>query len=136
MIRVVADNDVEGAVLAIQRVLRSRAWRDLAAQFEITFAKLEDLGLASDASDEQVWRVSQDAGAVLLTGNRAADEGEGGLEQVIQKLGTPEHLPVITIADAKRVLRDRAYATEAAKGLLNRLEHIESLRGAGRLYIP
>jgi hypothetical protein len=134
MIRVVADNDVEGAVLAIQRVLRSRAWRDLAAQFEITFAKLEDLGLASDASDEQVWRVSQDAGAVLLTGNRAADEG--GLEQVIQKLGTPEHLPVITIADAKRVLRDRAYATEAAKGLLNRLEHIESLRGAGRLCIP
>jgi hypothetical protein len=45
-------------------------------------------------------------------------------------------LPVITLADSRRIYKDRAYAQHTAEALLEYLIDIESLRGTGRLYIP
>lgn len=45
-------------------------------------------------------------------------------------------VPVITIADPKRLLRSRPYAEASAIRLLDYLEHIDTLRGTERLFIP
>ena len=71
---------------------------------------------------------------MLITGNRAS--GSESLEHVIQALATVDSLPVITVGDPQRVLRNAAYARECALSLLDLLERIETLRGTGRLFIP
>ena len=48
----------------------------------------------------------------------------------------PESLPVLTISDPRRVIREPVYARECAISLLDFVERIETLRGTGRLFIP
>jgi hypothetical protein len=43
---------------------------------------------------------------------------------------------VFTLADAERLMSDRAYAERVAEALLEYLVKIDSLRGTGRLYLP
>jgi hypothetical protein len=42
----------------------------------------------------------------------------------------------VTLADPQRILKDGSYAAKAATKLLDYLEQIDALRGAGRLFIP
>ena len=72
---------------------------------------------------------------ILITSNRN-DDGPDSLEATIRTHGTPHSLPVFTLADAKRVLKERSYAELVADRLLEYLFDIEGLRGAGRLYLP
>jgi hypothetical protein len=90
--------------------------------------------LLRDASDRTVWQASQAIGAVLITANRTG--GVNSLDEMIRELSSATTLPVITIADPQRLLRDRSYLEAAAFRLLDYLERIESLRGTGRLFIP
>ena len=57
-------------------------------------------------------------------------------EAVIQNENQPDSLPVVTIADANRVLQDRLYAEKVAERLLEKLIAIDDFRGAGRIYVP
>jgi hypothetical protein len=58
------------------------------------------------------------------------------LEAVIQDENRPDSLPVVTLADADRVLKDRLYAEKVAERLLDYLMRIDEVRGVGRLYVP
>ena len=131
---ILADNDVGGAVTALRRVLESEEWAEFSAALVLRFVEFEDLSLARDASDRVVWQTCQEMGAVLITGNRAS--GDDSLEQVIRDYAGADSLPVVTIGDPQRLVRDRAYASECAIRLLDLLERIETLRGTGRLFIP
>ena len=131
---ILADNDVGGAVTALQRVLESEEWAEFSAALVLRFVEFEDLSLARDASDRVVWQTCQEMGAVLITGNRAS--GDDSLEQMIRDHAGADSLPVVTIGDPQRLVRDRAYASECAIRLLDLLERIETLRGTGRLFIP
>ena len=82
-----------------------------------------------------VWRTCQKEELVLITGNRNR-RGSESLEATIQSGNQPDSLPVVTIADQDRVLRDRAYAEAVAVRLLDYLMRIDEVRGAGRLYVP
>ena len=93
------------------------------------------LGLPHDTPDTELWELCQESGIVLVTGNRNA-EGVDSLENAIETLGTPQSLPVVTIGDPDRLLRDRQYAQRAAAQLFEYLLDLENLRGAGRLYVP
>ena len=93
-----------------------------------------DVRLARDASDRTVWETCQAVGAVLITGNRAS--GTESLEQTIRDHAGPDSLPVVTISDPQRVVRDRVYARECAVSLLDLLDRLETLRGTRRLFIP
>jgi len=128
------DNDVIGAVRVLRRILESPEWVDLTATLELQFIALKDVELPIDAPDGAVWQRSQDIGALLITGNRAS--GEGSLDQTITELAGPASLPVLTIGDPRRVIRDPVYARECAFSLLDFVERIETLRGTGRLFIP
>jgi hypothetical protein len=49
---------------------------------------------------------------------------------------TPHSLPVFTLANDQRVLRDRLYAEAVADRLIEFLFDIDSYRGTGRQYLP
>jgi len=131
---ILADNDVGGAVAALQHILESEEWAAFSAALALRFVEFVDVGLRRDASDRVVWETCQEVGAVLITGNRAS--GDDSLEQTIQDHAGADSLPVVTIGDPQRLVRDRAYASECAMRLLDLLERIETLRGTGRLFIP
>ena len=94
-----------------------------------------DLGLHADASDRAVWEVCQREQVILLTANRN-DAGPDSLEATLQQHNTPHSLPVFTLANDQRVLRDRLYAEAVADRLIEFLFDIDSYRGTGRLYLP
>ena len=97
----------------------------------IAYATMHEPSLISDVA---VWQRSQAVGALLITGNRAS--GEGSLDQTIAEQAGPASLPVLTVGDPRRVIRDLVYARECALSLLDFVERIETLRGTGRLFIP
>lgn len=75
---------------------------------------------------------------VLITANRNHD-GEDSLEATIRRENTPHSLPVLTLADADRILFilfDPVYADHVAEKLLQYLLEIDLVRGTGRLYLP
>jgi hypothetical protein len=131
---ILADNDVDGAVAALRHILESEEWAAFSATLTLRFVEFADVSLARDASDRVVWQTCQEVGAVLITGNRAS--GDDSLEQTIRDHAGADSLPVVTIGDPQRLVRDRAYASECAMRLLDLLERIETLRGTGRLFIP
>lgn len=131
---ILADNDVGGAVAALRRVLESEEWVAFTVLLDLHFIEFADVGLARNASDRTVWDRCQAVGAVLITGNRAS--GTESLEQTIRDHAGPDSLPVVTLSDPQRVVRDRVYAHECAVSFLDLLDRIETLRGTRRLFIP
>jgi len=110
-------------------------WRQEVWEFlrlpQVSFA---DLGLPPDASDREVWEVCQRAQVVLVTAN-CNDAGPESLESTIQHQNTPQSLPVFTLANDQRVLRDRQYAETVANRLIEALFDIELSR-YWRIYLP
>ncbi len=70
-----------------------------------------------------------------MTGNRD-DDGPDSLDAAMRNENRPENLPVFSIADTDRVLKDRAYAEQVAERLLDYLMRIDEIRGARRIYVP
>ena len=132
---VLADVNIEGHVTRLLQLLqqawRQEFWEYMALQTP-TFA---EVGLEDRAPDDLVWRCCQERQLVLVTANRNAD-GETSLELTVRQFNTLQSLPVITLADPRRFLRDQEYADRAADSLLEYLLEIERYRGAGRLYVP
>jgi hypothetical protein len=58
------------------------------------------------------------------------------LEETLRTRNTPTSLPVITLADRPKIIRNKLYGRRTAEKLMERRVDIEKLRGEGRLYIP
>jgi hypothetical protein len=93
-----------------------RIWNDL----EMSTVTFEDLGLARNASDAELWRVCQREQVVLITNNRNADDPDS-LEMIIRKENRADCLPVFTFANNDHVAADREYAERTAISLLEYL---------------
>lgn len=132
---ILADANCEGHLALLLRLFQQN-WRQEVWEFlslgRVTFA---DFRLSPDASDREVWEACQHEQVVLLTANRN-DEGPESLESTIQQRNTPQSLPVFTLANDQRVLRDRQYAEMVADRLIEALFDIDSYRGTGRFYLP
>ena len=132
---ILADANCEGHLALLLRLFQ-QYWRQEVWEFlrlaQVSFA---DLGLPPDASDRAVREVCQRAHVVLVTANRN-DAGPESLESTIQHQNTPQSLPVFTLANDQRVLRDRQYAETVADRLIEALFDIDSYRGTGRIYLP
>ena len=135
MLRILADHDIEGHIRRLVRICSSREWADIWASLACRVDSFEELGLAHNTADNDVWQLCQKEGIVLITGNRNAED-ETSLELTIRRLGTDRSLPVITISDPKRFMRDRDYAETVAAQVLQDLMDLEVLRGTGRLFVP
>ena len=132
---ILADANCEGHLALLLRLFQ-QYWRQEVWEFlrlaQVSFA---DLGLLPGASDREVWEVCQREQVVLVTANRN-HAGPESLESTIQQQNTPQSLPVFTLANDQRVLRDRQYAETVADRLIEALFDIDSYRGTGRIYLP
>ena len=132
---ILADINVGAQRDALILVWTSNTWRDLWNNLGWSVASFPTLGLSYNDSDSVIWRTCQREELVLITANRNK-RGPDSLEAVIQNENQPDSLPVVTIADANRVLQDRLYAEKVAERLLEKLIAIDDFRGAGRIYVP
>jgi hypothetical protein len=130
-----ADVNAEGYLQALMRVCRGPGWRGLWLELRVPVFTFDDLSIDRELADSEIWAFCQREGLVLLTDNRN-EEGEDSLGATIRSRNAVESLPVVTPADARRLLVDRAYCERAAIELMEILMDIESRRGAGRLFIP
>jgi hypothetical protein len=130
---VLSDYNCEGQARAIFRVLDVGGYLKL-IPLELRF--FVDVGLSTDAEDAVVWQHCQNHGLVLLTGNRKTSDGERSLDSTIRRFSTPKSLPVLTISNLRRVLRDPVYCRACALRLAEVMLDIEVYRGVQRLYLP
>ena len=130
-----SDNDVRGHVSRLMDICQSVAWADLWDDLQCVLCTFEDFHLDDDATDATVWQTCQDNDVLLITGNPNA-EGPESLEVTIRQRSTAKSLPVLTLADPKRVDHDTSYAQAVVERLFDVLIDVEVLRGTGRLYLP
>ena len=132
---ILADANCEAHLALLLRFFEQSRRQDVWEFLSLAQLSFADVGLLQDASDREVWTICQNEQIVLVTANRN-DEGPESLEATIQHQNTPQSLPVLTLANDRRVLRDRLYAERVADRLLETLFDIESYRGMGRIYLP
>ena len=132
---VLSDNDVRGAVSVLCLICESEDWVTLSREIDVQFRELEDMNLADNSTDREIWRFCQENNILLITGDRSENDGEHSLGQIIRRFGGSNSLPVVTIGDPKRIVNDRDYAESCAARLLDYLLDIDGLRGTGRLYL-
>jgi hypothetical protein len=130
-----ADISAQGQVEILRLIFESEGWRDFWQPLGLRVRTFADEGLAPSASDAVVWRLCQQQGLVLITGNRNA-EGPDSLEETIRRENQPDSLPVFTLADIEAIRHSRAYAERVVERALDYLMEIDRVRGAGRLYLP
>jgi hypothetical protein len=132
---ILCDHDVEGHLRVIYSIWTSPEWIEIWEMFDCRVHTFRTLGLAIDTSDADLWSFCQEREFVLLTANRNADSIDS-LEVASQRLNQPDSLPILTIADAERVIDDRAYAERVASRILDYLLDLPKLRGTRRLFVP
>jgi hypothetical protein len=132
---ILADANCEGHLSLLLRLFQQNWRQEVWAFLGLAQVSFADLGLPPDASDYEVWEVCQREQVVLVTANRN-DDGPESLQVTIQQYNTPQSLPVLTLTDDQRVMRDRPYAETVADRLLEFLFDLENYRGTGRLYLP
>jgi hypothetical protein len=132
---VLADINIAAHQQALLSIWLSDYWRDLWNGLGFAVESFPNLGLAHDSSDALIWRTCQRERLVLITANRNK-RGSDSLEATMRAENRPDSLPIVTIADANRVLKNRAYAELVSERLLERLIDIDAFLGAGRIYVP
>ncbi len=135
MPKILSDHNVEGHLSVLARYWTSDEWMPLWRSLECTLESLSSLGLPEDIPDSELWSFCQRQCIILITANRNA-EGEDSLEATMRRLCRTDSLPVLTIADAERVLADRQYAEEVALKVFDILLELDRVRGTRRLFIP
>jgi hypothetical protein len=130
---ILSDHNCEGhaqqIIFALNRI-------GLSTVAPVQLMLFSDVGLPYSAGDEGVWRLCQEQGYLLLTGNRRTVDGEDSLELTIRRLYAPDILPVLTVGDPNRILYDRNYCDRCAERLAEIVLDLETLRGVTRLYLP
>ena len=132
---ILADNDVRGQVDYLVARMQSEPWREFWQDLALRLFHFEDISLAPTATDLEIWQRCQAEELVLITGNRTLS-GPDSLEATIRQLNTVDCLPVFTIADVYKVNTSNVYVDQVIETLLDYLQRIDTIRGAGRLYIP
>jgi hypothetical protein len=132
---ILADNNVRGHLDELLYFWQSDEWREIWDSLHLAVHSFRELGLTDTAPDDVIWQMCQQRQIALITANRN-DEGPHSLEATIRNQNRDDSLPVFTLADANRIMMDRAYARRVAESLLDYLSFIERVRGAGRLYVP
>jgi hypothetical protein len=132
---ILADNDVAGQVATLLFILEGRYWGDLWKEMDLTIHTFEEIGLTKRDPDSLIWRRCQELEIVLITANRNAD-GPESLEVTIRRENEPNSLPVLTLSDSKRIESDREYSERTAVAMVEYLFRIDTVRGAGRLFLP
>lgn len=132
---ILADVNIELHFRQLLGVFLDAARRDFWLDLKIDAFMFADLALDPKTVDRVVWQRCQSDGLVLVTANRN-QQGPDSLEETIRALNQADSLPVLTIADDQRFLRDAAYREQVAERCLEYLYDMANLLGTGRLFLP
>lgn len=130
---ILSDENCSGQAEAIFAILEQLGFRELLNLELLTF---EAGVLVKGTGDEQIWRFCQENHYLLLTGNRTTKARSKSLEFAIRYLVTSTSLPVLTIGNLKRVLRDRDYCGRCAERLADIVFDLERHYGIPRVFLP
>jgi hypothetical protein len=130
-----ADVNCQKHLAILQQVWGSESWREMWEALGLQTWTFHDLGLDPKTTDAALWELCQVREYVLITANRN-DDTPTSLESAIRSKNTPQSLPVFTLADARRVQLEAAYAARVALKLLEYLYDMDQYRGAGRMFLP
>ena len=132
---VLADNNILGQFELLKHLLHAE-WRgEIWSSLNLTMPAFSDLALDEKATDKDVWLACQKQQLVLITANRN-EESNDSLQTTIRTLNRSDSLPVLTLADPDRVLREKTYAAVVADRIVEYLFDIDNYRGTGRLFVP
>jgi hypothetical protein len=122
---------MEGRARLLFKTLKKDGWVDL---LNLEFIYFADIGLSIKAGDDEIWRLAQSRGMIILTNNRN-NEDETSLTAIISRENTETSLPVVTVGDADR-LKESNYRQAVALGMAEVLFYLENYLGTGRVFIP
>ena len=132
---ILADVNIQGHVDLLVVLMQAEPWKLFWDHLRLRYLHFTDVGLLPDSLDSLVWETCQKEALVLITNNRNKNDPDS-LEATIQTRNTPSSLPVFTIANVPHLRSSRAYADRVIDKLVDSLLQIDTLRGAGRLYLP
>ncbi len=132
---ILADLNIQGYVDLLIVHMQADPWKLFWDHLHLQYAHFDDIGLAPDSLDSEVWETCQRESLILITDNRNKHDADS-LEAMIQSRNTPNSLPVFTSANVSHLRASRDYANRILDKLLDSLLRIDALRGAGRLYLP
>jgi predicted nuclease of predicted toxin-antitoxin system len=95
---ILADNNVIGQVAYLVQLMQAEPWGDFWKELGLVLRRFDDVGLAPNATDGEIWQRCQADELILITDNRN-DDSPDSLAAAIRKFNTPASLPVFTIAD-------------------------------------
>jgi hypothetical protein len=131
MITILVDHNIEGQAVLLWGTLGAGGWLGV---IEMRMVRFDDVGLAPDSSDREVWHFAQRQQMLLLTDNRNMD-GADSLEATIRDENSATSLPVLTIGRADRI-PDKGYRERCALRLLDIVMDLKNYLGVGRIFIP
>lgn len=132
---ILADIHMGSVADALFREMQAPSWIELWEHVGLVVMQFEDLALTPTSTDLEIWQTCQAEQLVFITNNRNADSVDS-LEMTLRLHNTSLCLPVFTIGDFDRFRESRTYAARAIERLYEYLLDIDSVRGAGRLYLP
>jgi hypothetical protein len=113
----------------------SNTWKGISSALDLRVVSCTQVGIDKGTSDDEVWELCQNQHCFLLTDNRTQSTADS-LESIIRTRNTVTSLPVFTISDMKRFRSEPQYVDALVERLLEYLLEADSIRGAGRLYLP
>lgn len=129
---VLSDENCVGHAVAIFHALNRLGYVELLG---LSLKKFHEIELREGADDETVWQFCQNNGYLLLTDNRTTKDGKVSLELTIRRLVTATSLPVLTIGNVDRVLKEREYCERCAYRLAEIVFDLDDHLGVTRLYL-
>ncbi len=129
--QILIDYNLEGDAELLIATLQQDGWIDL---LRLEFVHLRGTPLGPEGKDNDIWNYAQTQGMLLLTNNRNKDD-ETSLQATIERDGTPESLPILTIASPLR-LKESSYRQAVGERLAEIVIYLENHLGTGRLYLP
>jgi hypothetical protein len=126
------DHNLNGHAVVFFGAIAHQGWLGIVP---IQFVMFTEMGLPTDSDDRVVWRLAQKHQMILLTANRSM-KGQDSLEEVMREENTPTSQPVMTIANADRLLKDAEYRERCVERLIEIVLNIDDYKGSMRIFIP
>jgi hypothetical protein len=132
-----ADANVEGDVQRLRWILERLGLWAVMAETGCAFQGLAELNIARNINDRSLWQYCQQEGWVLFTDNRN-NAGGNSLQATIGDSWRPGCLPVLTIANRKKLASDGEYAQQVAITVAEILFGIPEgdYRDEPRIFVP
>src|SRR5438105_1844963 len=123
---ILADNNVIGQVAHLVQLMQAEPWGDFWKELSLALRRFDEVGLAPNATDVEIWKRCQAGELILITDNRN-DDSPDSLAAAIRDFNTPASLPVFTIADLDKFGTSREYENRVVATLYDYLLRIDEV---------